>query len=141
MKEAILFHCGHTVEVELPNNEKARLSMRQRIQERSCRTCDYQEKVLMAQQRAVELGLLSLRGTPKQIDYANFLRGQQVDLFLRQFYLIKRADPQNTQWKVLYQHLLSTVNEQRIASWWIEHQNLHTLQSLLGKCWKEAIDE
>lgn len=134
MKENILYRCGHSAEVRLPKDEKARGAMKQNMQTRQCRECDYQEKVRAAQQRAVELGLGPLQGTPRQVAYASYLRGLQVDLFLRQIDPVKWADEKR--WEQLYRKLLSTVNELP-SMWWLEHQELRSLQLLLGDDWKE----
>ncbi len=137
MKEEVCFRCGHVQEVELPNGEKARLQMRQRMQQRGCRACGYQEKVEVAKQRATELGLIPLQGTRGQIAYGNLLRSRQVDLFLRTVELVQRADPEGVWAKFLHTQLLFTVNMLPDAVWWIEHQELKFLQSLLGEQWQE----
>ena len=132
--EDVHFRCGCTVEVRLPRDERARTAMRAHMQTQPCRECGYQEKVRAAQQRAVELGLVPLQGTPRQVAYSSYLRGLQVDLFLRQIDPVKWPDEKR--WEQLYRKLLSTVNELP-STWWLEHQELRSLQLLLGDGWNE----
>jgi hypothetical protein len=141
MKGEVRFRCGHLEVIELPNTGSARLAMKQRMQGRACRACDYREHVEAAQQRAAELGLIALRGAPKQVAYGSLLRARQVDLFLGTVELTRRADPEGRWARLLQEQLLSTVNALPDAAWWIEHQSPRVLHSLLGQRWREEQDD
>ena len=137
MKETLTFLCGHVKEVELPKDSSVRGVLRRSMEMRHCRTCDYRAQVQAATEGAIVLGLVSLVGTPKQIDYALILRDLQVSFFLRQVRLAERAGSDEKRVEQMQKHLFMTINSLPRASWWIEHQALVYVRAMLGDDWAE----
>lgn len=111
--------CGHKEVVNIVGPMKDRPRKIEWQRERLCRDCYRAEQVDKAQVRSDELGLASLTGTERQVNWAVQIRSEAVDTLLE-------FDPKVTTAAV------AAANEYTDASFWIDNRDrLHTPRGIV----------
>jgi hypothetical protein len=128
-KYSVTRSCGHSEVVELFGREKERQWRLQNVEtQKLCRECyraQLNAKNAEAAREAEEMGLPALTGTEKQVSWAEKIR---LDAYNRFMKLAEESEEPPVRALEIMDHLLKTRSK---ASWWIDHRSIASSDQLL----------
>lgn len=133
--------CGHTGRVNLIGPHKQRNWRIERMEADICDECKERARAEENARAAAEnkkLGLPELKGTEKQVAWAETIRKNILEEIEKQMAEMVEKGKTPTQEQLAdFNAALDVVMGKQSASWWIDHRDTY-IQNILSECLKEA---
>lgn len=129
--------CGHTERHQLIGPHKSREWRISCLEGELCQECfeaKRAEENTKAAEENRELGLPELKGSQKQIQWAETIRKAILEALEERF---KEVEDATDEQKREYFQALDVLMAKESASWWIDHRDAY-MPNVLGECLKEA---